>query len=161
MVMKGHEKLVAKGREIRGQGESSTFLGKEMIKSGLVDGLGREGALRYLITLPLNSIPGIGTVMFLIYNGEKQGPGYHERYFELKGWKKDDKEEFVRQRKAAYTGFGAVGLVLDMMPFIGLVLRLTTTVGAALWASRLEKTGESVEGRGRHVERAGEVVSME
>lgn len=157
MIMRGHEQLVSKGREIRLQGPYTRILGREVnVKPGLVDGLTREGALRYLISLPLNTIPGIGTAMFLAYNGEKQGPGYHARYFELKGWDKQVREEFVHQRKAEYTAFGAVGVMLNMVPFIGLVFGLTTTVGAALWASKLETTHESLEGTGRHVSKAGE-----
>ncbi|KAF9452823.1 hypothetical protein P691DRAFT_771934 [Macrolepiota fuliginosa MF-IS2] len=157
MVMQGHEKLVAKGREIHDQGQNMRLLGKEInIQPGLVDGLNREGALRYLVSLPLNSIPGIGTAMFLVYNGQKQGPGYHARYFQLKGWDNQVTEEFVHQRRAAYAAFGAAGLVLNMVPFIGLVFGMTTTVGAALWASKMEKTHESLEGTGRHVDRVGE-----
>lgn len=157
--MQGHEKLIARGREIRTQGRDVKLLGKEInIPPGLVDGLTRGGALRYLVSLPLNSIPGIGTAMFLVYNGEKQGPGYHARYFELKGWDKQVQAEFVHQRKAAYTAFGAVGVVLHMIPFLGLVFKLTTTVGAALWASKMEKTHETLAGSGRHVEQPGENV---
>lgn len=145
MVLQGHEKLVAKGREITHDSNNERILGEDIkIKPGLVDGLSREGLLRYLISLPLNSIPGIGTVIFLVYNGEKQGPGYHMRYFALKGWDQRTREEFVHQHKAAYTAFGAVGLVLNMVPFLGLVFGLTTTVGAALWANKLEKKDESL-----------------
>ncbi|KAF5358522.1 hypothetical protein D9756_001759 [Leucocoprinus leucothites] len=115
MVIQGHERLVA--REERSTPKSEI-----------------EGALRYLVSLPLNSIPGIGTAMFLMYNGEKQGPGYHARYFELKGWDKQVKEKFVHQRKAAYTAFGAVSVALNVVPILGLVFKLTTTVGAAMWA---------------------------
>ncbi|KXN90468.1 Regulator of rDNA transcription protein 8 [Leucoagaricus sp. SymC.cos] len=157
MVMEGHESLVARGREIRMHGRDVRVLGKEInIKPGLVDDLTRGSAIRYLITLPLNSIPGIGTAMFLMYNGEKQGPGYHARYFELKGWDEQERNEFVHQRKAAYTAFGAVGVVLHMIPFLGLMFKLTTTVGSALWASKMERTHERLAGSGRHVEKAGE-----
>ncbi len=154
MVMQGHEKLITQGQVTTQHNDNMRILGN--IKPGLADGLSREGLLRYLISLPLNFIPGIGTVMFLVYNGEKQGPGYHARYFALKGWDKQSREEFVYQRKAAYTAFGAVGLILNMMPFVGLVFGLTTTVGAALWASRLEKTHENLQGSGRRVKHVGQ-----
>ncbi|XP_006458314.1 hypothetical protein AGABI2DRAFT_65214 [Agaricus bisporus var. bisporus H97] len=139
LVMKGHEQLVARGREIRDRGPKTRLLGKEVNIDKVVDGLGREGVMRYLASLPLNLIPGVGTAMFLAYNGKKQGPGYHARYFELKGWEKAEREAFVKAREAQYTAFGGVGLVLGMVPVAGLVFQLTSTVGAALWASQLEK----------------------
>lgn len=35
--------------------------------------------------------------------------------------------------------FGAAALALNLVPVVGLVFNLTSTVGAALWASDLEK----------------------
>lgn len=140
--MKGHEQLVARGREVRDRGRNTRLLGKEIDIDKIADGLGREGVMRYLVSLPLNLIPGVGTAMFIIYNGRKQGPGYHARYFELKGWGKDEREGRIRARQAEYTAFGGVGLMLEMVPVVGLVFRLTSTVGAALWASRLERASK-------------------
>jgi hypothetical protein len=37
--------------------------------------------------------------------------------------------------------FGIVATLLEMIPFIGLVFAFTNTVGAALWAADLEKSG--------------------
>jgi hypothetical protein len=31
--------------------------------------LSREGLLRYVVSLPLNLVPMVGTVLFLLYNG--------------------------------------------------------------------------------------------
>ena len=59
--------------------------------------------LRYALTLPLNFIPGVGTVLFLLYNGHKGGPGWHSRYFELKGLPKAQRVAFVEKRRAEYT----------------------------------------------------------
>lgn len=30
--------------------------------------------MRYLVTLPLNLVPGVGTAVFLLLNGRKAGP---------------------------------------------------------------------------------------
>jgi hypothetical protein len=70
--------------------------------------------------LPLNSIPLVGTVFFLIYNGKatlrrpkysadtsttgiKAGPAFHARYFQLKNFDKITRNAFVETRAASYT----------------------------------------------------------
>jgi predicted GIY-YIG superfamily endonuclease len=44
----------------------------------------------------------VGTVLFVILQGRKFGPTAHARYFQLKQMKKQEKERFIEQRKAAY-----------------------------------------------------------
>jgi hypothetical protein len=53
--------------------------------------------------LPLNFIPVVGTVLFVILQGRKFGPTAHARYFQLKQMSKREKGEFIDKRKAAYT----------------------------------------------------------
>jgi hypothetical protein len=55
------------------------------------------------LTLPLNFIPVVGTACFLVINGYKSGPGYHARYFQLKGYSKDQKASAINKRRGAYT----------------------------------------------------------
>ncbi|OCH85939.1 hypothetical protein OBBRIDRAFT_762169 [Obba rivulosa] len=97
-----------------------------------------EGLVKYLISLPLNLVPGIGTATFLLYNGYRAGPGWHARYFALKGWGKTQRKEFVRKREAEYTAFGVATMILNLIPFVGFVLTYTNTIGAAMWAAQLE-----------------------
>lgn len=58
--------------------------------------------IRYFMYLPLNFIPIVGTVLFVILQGRKFGPTAHARYFQLKQMKKPEKEQFIEKRKAAY-----------------------------------------------------------
>jgi hypothetical protein len=58
--------------------------------------------VRYFMYLPLNFIPIVGTVLFVILQGRKFGPTAHARYFQLKQMKKQEKDQFVEKRKAAY-----------------------------------------------------------
>lgn len=37
------------------------------------------------------------------HTGIKAGPGFHARYFQLKGYDTSNREEFVEKRKGAYT----------------------------------------------------------
>ncbi|KAF9475683.1 hypothetical protein BDN70DRAFT_908031 [Pholiota conissans] len=137
LLQQGNEKLVEKGRQIR---SSSGF---KVLGISLTKPLGKfsqEGMLRYIITLPLNSVPGIGTALFLLYNGKKTGPSFHARYFQLKRYDQVTREEYVEKRRGAYTAFGATALGLNLVPVVGFLFNITSTIGAALWASNLERT---------------------
>ncbi|KAL1941244.1 hypothetical protein VTO73DRAFT_7456 [Trametes versicolor] len=115
----------------------------------------KDGIVRYVLTLPLNFIPGVGTVLFLLYNGYNGGPGWHTRYFQLKNLNKSQRASFVENRRAEYTAFGMSTLLFNFIPVVGLLFSFTNTVGAALWAAQLEAeaniidnpVGSSAQGR--------------
>lgn len=96
--------------------------------------------VRYFMYLPLNFIPIVGTVMFVLLQGKRRGPASHSRYFQLKGMSKQRREEWVEQRQGAYTSFGTIATLLEMVPIAGILFAFTNTTGAALWAAELEKT---------------------
>ncbi|GAA5953023.1 hypothetical protein JCM3765_003035 [Sporobolomyces pararoseus] len=138
LIQRGHTSLVSQGRSINrtgGRGGAVT-LGKELLKP--VKRLSAEGLVRYLITLPLNLIPGVGTAVFLALNGMKAGPAAHERYFELKKYSSTQRKQFVEKRRGAYTAFGATSLLLNLVPLVGPFFSFTSCAGAALWAADLE-----------------------
>lgn len=100
--------------------------------------------IRYLLYLPLNFIPVVGTVLFFILQGRRAGPAFHARYFQLKGMSASQREEFIQARKGAYTSLGMVGTLLEMVPVVGVFFAFTNMVGAAMWAADLEtKKGTS------------------
>ena len=106
----------------------------------------QDNAVRYLLTLPLNFIPVVGTAFFLGYNGYKSGPSYHARYFQLKGMSSEQREKHIEARKGAYTGFGIVAVLLEMVPVAGVLFAFSNVCGAALWAADMEnKQGTSTE----------------
>jgi uncharacterized protein involved in cysteine biosynthesis len=98
--------------------------------------------VRYVISLPLSIVPGLGTVFFLVYNGTKSGPSYHNRYFALKGQSGAQRDSIVAQRRGAYASFGVMATALQLIPVVSIFFLCTTTVGAALWAAELERLGE-------------------
>lgn len=67
----------------------------------------KDGLLGYLITLPLNLVPVIGTVAFLLINGHNTGPSWHARYFQLKGLDGSQRRSFVEKHQAEYTAYVA------------------------------------------------------
>lgn len=100
-----------------------------------------EDIAEYLVTLPLNLIPGLGTALFLYVNSETIAVRYHTRYFELKGWKKDQskKLQFIEEHEPAYRAFGFVAMLLNLIPVVNVFFAITNTVGAAVWACDIEK----------------------
>lgn len=93
--------LVANERQVKSGNDSIAKLGKIMTKPFAK--FTPKAIIRYFMYLPLNFIPVIGTVLFVIMQGRKFGPTAHARYFQLKKMGKKEKEEFIEKRKAAYT----------------------------------------------------------
>ncbi|KAJ3981474.1 hypothetical protein F5890DRAFT_1417604 [Lentinula detonsa] len=137
LLQQGHEALVSSARRIKSGRSGIKTIGRSVTKP--LNRFTKDGLIRYLISLPLNSIPIVGTIVFLFYNGLKAGPRYHSRYFQLKGLDAQERETAVQGKRGAYTAFGAIALALDLVPIAGLVFSFTSTIGAALWASDLEK----------------------
>ncbi|KAF5324551.1 hypothetical protein D9611_004475 [Ephemerocybe angulata] len=142
LLQQGNMQLVENGREVQSSSSGVKKLGKSLSKP--LNRFTPEGIVRYIVSLPLNSIPIVGTGLFLLYNGKKLGPTFHGRYFQLKRFSTQQKAEFVEKRKAQ---FGVTALVLNLIPIAGFAFSLTSTVGAALWAGKLEKSGDKVEER--------------
>lgn len=93
--------IVSEGRQIKPGSDPINKLGK-LLKKPFAR-FTPKAIIRYLIYLPLNFIPVVGTIMFVILQGRKAGPAAHARYFQLKGMNSRQKESFVDERKAAYT----------------------------------------------------------
>lgn len=144
LLQKGHDDLVAHGRALNKK-SGSVELGKSLL-SPVTKKFSAEGLVRYLITLPLNLIPGVGTAIFLLLNGRKAGPAAHNRYFQLKQFDKKAKQQFIEQRSGAYTSFGAASILLGLIPLFGPATAFTSAAGAALWAADLEKRSQKSSG---------------
>lgn len=136
----GNQKLVQNGRELTSDKSSAVARLGKLARKPLAK-FSTESLVRYLIRLPLNLIPVVGTVVFLMVQGRETGPAMHERYFSLKGYTNAQKEEFIRRNKAGYMVFGAVCTLLQMVPLASVLFLYTDVVGAALWAVDLERKG--------------------
>jgi len=132
---------VSRDRQIKSGGNPIARLGKMAAKP--FARFTPSAIIRYVMYLPLNFIPVVGTVMFILLQGKRSGPSAHHRYFQLKGMNKQRQEEWVEKRRGAYTSFGTVATLLEMVPVAGILFAFTNTTGAALWASELEKGGSS------------------
>jgi len=140
LVQQGHEQLVSRGRNIT-TGNGAKKLGSALTKP--LNRFSKEGLIRYVISLPLNALPVVGTALFLLYNGKKSGPTFHARYFQLKDYDVSRRRAFIERRQGAYIAFGVVAMALNLVPVVGLLFTMTSTAGAAIWASSLERKASS------------------
>lgn len=60
--------------------------------------------MNYIILLPLNFIPVVGTTLFLVTQGAKAGPFFHARYFQLKRYNEKQQHEEVVKGRGGYVG---------------------------------------------------------
>ncbi|OJD12337.1 hypothetical protein AJ78_07044 [Emergomyces pasteurianus Ep9510] len=141
LVARGDTALVAEGRHIKGTNSSLDPIARlgSVIRKPLAM-FSLSSLVRSLMYLPLNMIPVVGTLMYVVSQGKRFGPVSHERYFQLKGWDSKKRRTWVAAHAAAYTSFGAAAFVLEMVPFASMAFAYTNTVGAALWASNLERS---------------------
>jgi hypothetical protein len=93
--------LVSDGRQIKSGGDPIARLGK-MIKKPFGK-FTPNAIIRYLLYLPLNIIPVVGTVIFIILQGKRSGPAAHTRYFQLKQWSSSQRETYIEQHRGGYT----------------------------------------------------------
>jgi len=138
LVSKGQTGLVNKDRPVKSGSNPIARLGKLATKP--FQKFTPTAIVRYFMYLPLNFIPVIGTVLFVMAQGKRAGPGAHARYFQLKGMDKGKREEWVEKRQGAYTAFGTVATLLEMIPVAGIFFAFTNVTGAALWAADLEQS---------------------
>lgn len=101
LVSKNTTELVSGGRQIKAGSDPMAKLGK-LVKTPFAK-FTPSALIRYFMYLPLNFIPVVGTVMFVILQGRRAGPAAHQRYFQLKGWNDTQRQKHIEDNKAAYT----------------------------------------------------------
>ncbi|GMF34770.1 unnamed protein product [Phytophthora fragariaefolia] len=92
-----------------------------------------------VVSVPLNVVPVVGNAMYAWLNGQIVAWEYHFFYFELKNYSFEQQQALINERSLQYTLFGMQALLLEMVPGIGAVFMFTNTVGAALFASSIER----------------------
>ena len=120
LIAKGETSLVAKERQVKsgGAGDAIARLGKLVSKPFAK--WTPTALVRYFMYLPLNFIPVVGTIAFVVLQGRRYGPNAHTRYFQLKGMNKPQQEKFIEERQGAYTRY-----VYDLDPCYDHGLKLT------------------------------------
>ena len=98
LIRRGQTELVKNGKT-----QNSAFANSSSALVRPLQALSQDGIIRYILTLPLNIVPVLGTALFVCVNGYRAGPSWHARYFQLKGFDKAHRSAFVEQHRAEYT----------------------------------------------------------
>jgi len=139
LIARNETSVVAEGRQIKSGSDPINKLGK-LLKSPF-EKFTPKALIRYVMYLPLNFIPVVGTAIFVFIQGKTRGNAAHTRYFQLKKWSNSEKEAYLKEHSGPYTAFGTVATLLELVPVASILFSFTNTVGAALWAADLEKNG--------------------
>ncbi|SPJ70854.1 uncharacterized protein FTOL_00582 [Fusarium torulosum] len=142
LLARGDTKIVSEGREVKSGSDPMQKLGK-IIKSPF-EKFSPKAIIRYIMYLPLNAIPVVGTVIFILLQGRTRGKGVHGRYFQLKRWPQSKREDWLSKNVGPYTAFGLVATLLEMVPVASMFFTFSNTVGAALWAADIEDKDTSM-----------------
>lgn len=103
LVSKNTTELVSGGRQLKAGGDPMAKLGK-LIKKPFSK-FTPKSLIKYFMYLPLNFIPVVGTILFVILQGRRAGPAAHQRYFQLKEWSSAQRQRHIEEYKAAYTRY--------------------------------------------------------
>ncbi|KAF5231798.1 hypothetical protein FANTH_13236 [Fusarium anthophilum] len=136
----GDTQIVSEGREVKSGADPMQKLGK-IIKSPF-EKFSPKAIVRYVMYLPLNAIPVVGTVIFILIQARTRGKGVHGRYFQLKKWSQPKREDWLTKNVGPYTAFGLVATLLEMIPVASMFFTFSNT--AALWAADIEDKNASM-----------------
>lgn len=92
-----------------------------------------------LLMVLINLIPVVGPWITIIIQAPSKGLQSHARYFTLKGY--DDRQVLAiyKANTGAYLGYGILSNSLELIPFFSVFFMFTNTLGAAIWAVKIEK----------------------
>lgn len=139
LVEKGFEDLVSTRRPVAVEGDNPVKRLGRPTRSSVYGPFSLRQIVEFILLLPLNFIPIVGVPLFLVLTGYRAGPLHHWRYFKLREFDRKQRNAFVKRRRWQYTWFGAVALMLQLVPVLSMLFLLTTAAGSALWAADLEK----------------------
>ncbi|KAI2619710.1 hypothetical protein GGR54DRAFT_640035 [Hypoxylon sp. NC1633] len=129
--------IVGEGRQLKSGNDPVARLGK-ILKTPFSK-FTPKALVRYVMYLPLNFIPVVGTVIFILLQGRTRAGSVHSRYFQLKGWSSSQQRDWLERHNGPYTSFGTIATLLEMVPVFSMFFAFTNTVGAALWAADIEQ----------------------
>ncbi|KAL2758464.1 hypothetical protein ACRALDRAFT_2097280 [Sodiomyces alcalophilus JCM 7366] len=136
LVAKNADSIVREGRQLQPGTDPMQKLGR-ILKSPF-DRFSPKALIRYVMYLPLNFIPLVGSALFVLIQARARGQNVHGRYFQLKKWSSYQCRDWLKRHSGPYTAFGLVATGLEMIPFASMFFSFTNTVGAALWAADIE-----------------------
>ncbi|KAH9986766.1 hypothetical protein F4779DRAFT_611737 [Xylariaceae sp. FL0662B] len=137
LVSMNANEIVSEGRQLKSGTDPIARLGK--ILKNPFSKFTPKALIRYIVYLPLNFIPVVGTLLFIIIQGRTRGNSVHDRYFQLKGWSPSQQQDWLAHHTGPYAAFGTIATLLEMIPVLSMFFSFTNTVAAALWAADIEQ----------------------
>ncbi|KAI1080471.1 hypothetical protein F5B20DRAFT_539332 [Whalleya microplaca] len=137
LVSKDASGIVSEGRQLKSGTDPIARLGK-IFKTPFAK-FTPKALVRYIVYLPLNFIPVVGTLIFILVQGRSRGNSVHDRYFQLKGWSSSQQRDWLARHTGPYATFGTIATLLEMVPVVSIFFSFTNTVAAALWAADIEQ----------------------
>lgn len=133
LIAKGQPQLVQQERQVNSgrAGDAIARLGKLVSKPFAK--FTPQALVRYFMYLPLNLIPVVGTIAFVVLQGRKNGPNANSRYFQLKGMNSSQKDKFVEERQGAYTGYVSILLDKQVVRTDSLRIALVSSLRSSRW----------------------------
>jgi len=101
LVSKNATEIVQEGRELKSGSDPMARLGK-LVRSPFAK-FSPNAIIRYVMYLPLNFIPVVGTAAFILIQGRNRGKSVHGRYFQLKRWTAAEQNDWLSEHTAPYT----------------------------------------------------------
>jgi len=95
----------------------------------------------FVISMPLNLIPGLGTAVFCLLNGSFLAWRLQISYFQEKEIPPNVARYIFTHRYSEYLAFGTVCVVLDLIPFLNVFFIYTNIIATALWIIDMESQG--------------------
>ncbi|KAF2268465.1 hypothetical protein CC78DRAFT_370281 [Lojkania enalia] len=139
LVHKGYDDLVREYRSVSEDSMNNPLqrLGRPT-RSSVYGPFSVRQIAEFVVLLPLNFVPYVGVPLFLFLTGYRAGPLQHWRYFKLRGFDGKQRNAFIKRRRWEYTWYGAVYLLLQLVPGLSMFFLLTAAVSSALWAADME-----------------------
>lgn len=95
--------------------------------------------LRKVSLLLFGSIPIFGVILSAAYGALGFAREMHQPFFEVKHMQDEQITLWITERRIDYMLFGFFALLLERIPFFGLIFSVSNQIGAAMWAHDLEK----------------------
>lgn len=106
--------------------------------------------IRKAVRIVFGSVPLFGIIIYAGISALPFAQSIHRPLFAAKHMSPPQIALWVQEREASYWTFGFAALLLERIPFFGIIFSISNRIGAAMWAHDLEKRQQRV--RTGHVE---------
>jgi hypothetical protein len=152
LVAEGYEDLVKEGRPVAPERDIEHGAALDPVmrlgrpdKPACFSPFSFRQIVEYVLLLPVNLIPWFGSVIFLLLTGYRAGPLMSWRYFQLRGFRRNERKKFIKERRWRYAWFGTTAMLLQLVPILNMLFLLTSAAGSALLAAQIETQRRTAE----------------